>query len=239
MKETKITINALNSVWDFKNLDTFGYAFWVLCGLMILIAIAILIWRIVTKQEGDITKKNKKIGSLDPKMNDIALDISATPNTKVLYNILFKNKYSTTNYSLIPILISYKNNLFLVSNLVKAKPKNVIKIDHSGIYKGIASDKLKRDSNIDLKWYNQINKFIIKECLFNDNFKIRNLILIQNEVHEMKNSTDFCTTTPWDVTEVMDNLIAQNDCAIPSEIINDALYKLNSRNLIKMKVTKK
>ncbi|TNK92616.1 hypothetical protein C4M83_02790, partial [Mycoplasmopsis pullorum] len=80
---------------------------------------------------------------------------------------------------------------------------------------------------------------IVKECLFNDNFKIRNLILIQNEVHEMKNSTDFYTTTPWDVTEVMDNLIAQSDCAIPSEIINDALYKLNSRNLIKMKVTKK
>lgn len=223
------------SFWDFSKPTFFNVTFWVLASALILVLIGVIIWRIVTRK--DIRVK-KQVGTLSKKMNDIVLDLSANKDFQIIYNIVFKNKYAKENYSLLPILIIHKKNVFLISNLIEINEKYnlLVKNDLSlSLIDKANADKVKDYKNVNLRWYREIEKYIDRELI--KDIQIKKIALLSNEVEKIENQTEFIFANIWNLS----NVIVENteDSKLLEFDLMKMVEKLNAANMHKMKVNKK
>ncbi|WP_027120555.1 hypothetical protein [Mycoplasmopsis lipofaciens] len=224
----------LVSFWDFNDPTPQKIFFWVAAGMMLLLLFALIIWRIATKNKNIGIKNKKRIGSLNKKMNDIVLDLSANKNIKVLYNIIFENKYAKDKHSQLPILAICDSRLFLISNIIDTK-KAKIKITNDLKIEIIKNNKAKNYGIVNPRWYNEIEKYISRELIKDKKIKINKILLINEELELIQNQTDFIVSNQFDLINIFKN---SNSMQIDEYMQKKILFKLNEINLLKQKVTK-
>ncbi|UUD35432.1 hypothetical protein NPA07_00970 [Mycoplasmopsis caviae] len=223
-----------SSFWDFSKPTFFNITFWILASFLILALISVIIWRIVSRN--DIRVK-KQVGTLSKKMNNIVLDLSANKDFQIIYNIVFKNKYAKENYSLLPILIIHKKNVFLISNLIEINEKYNLTVNDDlslSLIDKTNANKIKDYKSISLKWYREIEKYINRELI--KDIKLTKIALLSNEVEIVENKSDFIFANIWNLS----NVIAKNtgESNLLEYDLMKMVEKLNASNMHKMKVNK-
>ena len=194
---------------------------WILIGVLILVFIFVIIWRITTRNNNtkDDFAKNKLITS--NKLMDLSRSLLQIYEIPSLINILFKNRFAKRKFSLITLL-SFKNkNAYLILNPLKINPNCKIKINQNQIYYQLKN----KEKKFDLKPTYEILRF----------FKSINLnveIIIPAECQHHNQKFLFKP-----IEEIGDYIKNDNNLINQNSII-DQISKIKKINLFKNKTTK-
>ena len=136
-------------------LNILNISIWVLIGVLVLMIICVIIWRIVTRNKVDgVTSKLDKIGMISKNMNQLILSLNSLHDFQVFFNILFKNKFSKLKYSIVPVIVYNNGTFFLITNIINTK-KGDLELNNISLSLSKGNNKI-IINNFKVKWYKEI-----------------------------------------------------------------------------------
>ncbi|UUD36932.1 Uncharacterised protein [Mycoplasmopsis californica] len=210
-------------------------ALWVLSGILVLIVLGVVIWRIVIHYKPSLDKKGnnkKQIGSINNDLNKFVKTIILKKDSHLIYNVLLKNKFAKLNYSLIPILIFHNNQAFLVSNLIR-NTKNETIVLEEGTLKLINSKKQLEIEDVKIEWYEDIVKLLESKFELKQSQLTKIFLTLNNS--EQATLNDYHIVSTYELVPFIEKIETEKISSFEIEKIKD---KILSKNMIKLKVGK-
>lgn len=200
---------------------------WVLAGILVLIAIGLIIWRMTP--HGKKQTKNAstgKVGSVSKDMNQLVLSMNSIYDYKIVFNALVKNRFAKSNHSLIPAVIAHDGNIFLLTNSIKVKKDDITINDIIDPY---LNDKNRTTlDGFKMSWYREIERYVKS---INEDVNIVKIIPVVGDNSKIKNLSSYNNVDIQEIGEWIKNYKSNQNLLRDFEE-DDLLQKINKDNLM-------
>ncbi|UUD36181.1 hypothetical protein NPA08_04500 [Mycoplasmopsis citelli] len=192
----------------------------ILSSILVLILIAVIIWRIYLKITKKVIYKSNNIGHTTRETIDKLRILNSLNNAFVLSNILVKNPFSKNKYTLFSGIVICKSKIYVLSDLIK-DTQNKIEINDNGIYVLKNKKWIKKDK-WETNWLNQMSGWLNRR--FKNNYEVVIFIDENLNLEQIDNQTRYRC---MNINELNEEILENNDQNLHIEKVIDIFLKNN------------